>query len=93
IYTWTVSAFKNENETTSSTPIASEMRFKILEQKKVDELSLLQKSDSHLARSVFYAEQGMAAEAERELKNLIKANPDMSIAAKLLRLVQSWRER
>ncbi|MGH9898134.1 MAG: hypothetical protein ACRD63_08185, partial [Pyrinomonadaceae bacterium] len=88
----TVSAFKNENETTSSTPIASEMRFKILEQKKVDELSLLQKSDSHLARGVFYAQQGMMAEAESEFSALVKADSESMAAKKLLQTVQSWRK-
>jgi hypothetical protein len=46
---------------------------------------------SHLALGVFYAREGMLAEAEREFQVLVNDNPGSQIAASLLRAVQSWR--
>jgi len=51
------------------------------------------RSQSHLALGVFYAREGMIAEAEREFQILVQKNPHSRVAIKLLKNIQSWRER
>jgi hypothetical protein len=92
IYSWAVSAIVNGQTVTSPAPTAPEMKFKILEASKMRQLEQLRgRGFSHLALGVFYAREGMLAEAEREFQVLVKDNPDSQIAANLLRAVQSWR--
>jgi hypothetical protein len=92
IYSWAVSAIVNGQTITSPAPTAPEMKFKILEAAKMRQLEQLRGLGfSHLALGVFYAREGMLAEAEREFQVLVNDNPDSQIAANLLRTVQSWR--
>ncbi len=92
IYSWAVSAIVNGQTVTSPAPTAPEMKFKILEASKIRQLEQLRWSGlSHLALGVFYAREGMLAEAEREFQVLVNDNPDSQIAANLLRAIQSWR--
>ena len=92
IYTWVVIATVNGTEVTAPAATAPEMRFKVLDDGKVRELDLLRRSTkSHLALGVFYAREGMLAEAEQEFRQLVKDNPNSPIAVRLLRTVQSWR--
>ena len=92
IYTWVVIATVNDKEVTSPAATAPEMRFKLLDDGKVLELNLLRRSTkSHLALGVFYAQEGMLVEAEREFQQLVNENPKSPVAIKLLRAVQSWR--
>jgi hypothetical protein len=92
IYTWVVIATVNGTEVTAPAATAPEMRFKLLDDGKVRELNLLRRSTkSHLALGVFYAREGMLAEAEQEFQQLVNDNPESPVAVKLLRTVQSWR--
>lgn len=91
IYSWAVSAIVNGQTITSPAPTAPEMKFKILEASKMRQLEQLRgRGFSHLALGVFYAREGMLAEAEREFQALVNDNPNSQIAANLLRSVQSW---
>ncbi len=92
VYTWVVIATVDGEEITAPAPAEAEMRFRVLEREKADELAGLRKPPpSHLALGVFYAREGMLSDAEREFQLLVKENPNSPAAAKLLRLVQSWR--
>jgi hypothetical protein len=92
IYSWAVTAIVNGQPVTSPAPTAQEMKFKILDVSKMRQLDQLKRGAlSHLALGVFYAREGMLAEAEREFQALVNDNPDSQIAASLLRAVQSWR--
>jgi len=92
IYKWAVGAIINGEEIISPAAPAPEMKFKVLEEEKAAELSVLKKqSRSHLALGVFYAQVGMLEEAEREFQILTSDNPNSPIAAKLLRVLQAWR--
>ncbi len=46
---------------------------------------------SHLARGVLYAHGGLVDEAERELEQVVAANPGSAAARSLLASVRSWR--
>src|SRR5262249_1899343 len=92
IYSWAVSAIVNGQTVTSPAPTAPEMKFKILEASKMRQLEQLRgRGFSRLALGVFYAREGMLAEAEREFQVLVNDNPDSQLAANLLRAVQAWR--
>jgi len=92
VYTWIVTATVNGEEITAPAPSEAEMRFKVLGKKEMGELAALKKQpSSHLALGIFYAREGMVAEAEREFQSLVKDNPDSSVLGKLLRSVRSWR--
>lgn len=92
IYAWAVTAIINGQPVVSPAPTVPEMKFKVLETTKIRQLEQLRRrAFSHLALGVFYAREGMLAEAEREFQILVKDNPDSQIAASLLSAVQSWR--
>jgi len=89
IYTWTIRAVNKGGEVSSST---SQGKFKVLSQDKVRELNQLKNgSQSHLALGLFYAREGMIADAEREFGILMEENPNSPVLKKLLRDVRSWR--
>jgi hypothetical protein len=67
------------------------MKFKILSVSSAQEFEQLGKARSHLALGVFYAREGMVAEAEHEFQILVRDNPRVPILKKLLRQVQSWK--
>jgi hypothetical protein len=90
IYTWTIRAVSKGGEPSQLT---SQGKFKILSEDKVREWNRLRSANSHLALGLFYAREGMIADAEREFGILLKANPDSAVAKKLLREVQGWRKR
>jgi len=91
IYTWTIRAVNKEGEASS---LVSQGKFKVLSQDKVRELNRLKTgSQSHLALGLFYAREGMVADAEREFGILMKENPNSPVLKKLLRDVRSWRRR
>lgn len=92
IYSWTVTATVNGQSITAPAPTSPEAKFRILEAAKLHELEMIKKrTRSHLALAIFYAREGMLAEAERELQQLAKENPQSPVPAKLLRAVRSWR--
>ena len=90
VYTWTIRAVNQNGELSS---VASQGKFKVLAEGKVRKLNQLKVGQSHLALGLFYAREGMVAQAEREFGILVKDNPDSAIAKKLLRAIRTWRSR
>lgn len=89
IYTWTLRGVNKEGDASS---LVSQGKFKVLREDKIRELNQLKTgSQSHLAFGLFYAREGMVADAEREFGILVKENPDSAVLKKLLRDVRSWR--
>ena len=92
IYSWVVVAMVNGKAITSPSTAAPEMKFKVLEERKWQELERLKRAaSSHLALGIFYAQAGMLAAAEREFQILAGDNPHSPLALKLLRSVQPQR--
>jgi hypothetical protein len=92
IYVWEVEATVNGKKIVSPGTSAPQMKFKILPVSNARELEQLKKARSHLALGVFYAREGMIAEAEHEFQVLIRANPRTRVLKKLLGQIQSRRE-
>src|SRR6266498_301967 len=91
VYTWVLYTVKNGDES-GSVPSPPQAKFKILDDQTLKQLNELKaNSQSHLALGVFYAREGMIAEAEREFQMLVRENPRSQVIRKLLRNVQSWR--
>jgi putative zinc finger protein len=95
VYTWEVAATKDGKEIVSPSPPQPPARFKVLEHAKLDELELAKQTypDSHLVLGVLYAQDGLFEDAEREFKSLLDANPNSSLAQKLLSSVKYLRKR
>lgn len=90
VYTWTIRAVNKEGD---ASPVTSQSKFKILDAQSVKELNRMKTSRSHLALGLFYARQGMVAEAEREFRILAKDNPNSNLPNRLLANIRSWRRR
>ncbi len=91
VYTWTIRAVNQNGELSS---VTSQGKFKVLPEDRNNKLNRLRiTSQSHLALGLFYAHEGMTAQAEREFGILLKENPDSGIAKRLLSEVRSWRKR
>jgi hypothetical protein len=91
VYTWTIRAVNQNGELSS---VTSQGKFKVLAEDGNRRLNRLKStSQSHLALGLFYAREGMIAQAEREFGALVKENPDSSVAKRLLSEVRSWRKR
>lgn len=91
VYTWTIRAVKQNGEPSS---VTSQGKFKVLSNDRNSTLNRLKSvSRSHLALGLFYAREGMMAQAESEFAILVKGNPDSAIAKRLLTEVRSWRKR
>jgi hypothetical protein len=91
IYTWTIRAVNNGGDASA---VVSQGRFKVLSQDRVRELNQLKtSSQSHFALGLFYAQEGMVADAEREFRILLKANPNSPVLKKLIKDVGSWQKR
>lgn len=93
IYSWAVEANVDGKKIFSPGTSAPEMKFKILSASSAKELEQLQGTRSHLALGIFYAREGMVSDAEREFQILIRDNPNSPILKKLLKQIQSWRQR
>jgi hypothetical protein len=85
VYTWVIRAIDGEGKSS-----ASQAKFQPLTIEKMNELTRLRTSQSHLALGIFYAREGMTEEAEREFQTLTRENPHSPIAMRLLQQVQSW---
>ena len=91
VYTWTIRAVNQNGELSS---VTSQGKFKVLAEDGNRRLNRLKfTSQSHLALGLFYAREGMIAQAEREFGVLVKENPDSALAKRLLSEVRSWRKR
>ena len=93
IYSWGVEATVDGKKIYAPGITETEMKFKVLSESSVRELEQLKKARSHLALGVFYANEGMVAEAEREFQILVRDNPRVPVLKKLLMQIQSWRKR
>jgi hypothetical protein len=93
IYSWQVKAIKDGREFRSPRPPAPQAKFRILDQKKVNELTKAQRSyaSSHLTMGLLYAEAGLLDLAEKEFRALQKANPDSPLVRRLLSQVRNLR--
>jgi hypothetical protein len=92
IYSWEVTARRENEEIIAPAPPAPPAKFKVLEQTKFDELNRAKRAyDSRLVSGTLYARAGLFDEAEREFKSLVAANPKSGLAKRLLRSVQSPR--
>lgn|SRR2546425_1667017 len=91
IYLWQVTATRNGEDIKSPMPPAAEARFRILAQDKTAEIDRLQKthSNSHLVLGTIYAEAGLLQDAQREFQLLLRANPESSVARRLLQDVST----
>jgi hypothetical protein len=90
IYTWTIRAVNKGGALSSLT---SQAKFKVLAADRIRELNQVKASQSHLALGLFYAREGMIAEAEAEFGILMKQNADSTLSRKLLTQIRSWRKR
>ena len=95
VYSWEVTAMRNNQEVTSPVAPAPRAQFKIVDVEHLNEIASVRKQRprSHLVLGVLYARAGLLAEAEREFRALLNDNPQSKAAKKLLRTVQSWRRR
>jgi hypothetical protein len=96
VYSWEVTAaLKDNQEITSPVAPAPRAQFKIVEVERLNEIEAVRKQKplSHLALGVLYARAGLLTEAGREFRALLNDNPQSNLAKKLLRTVQSWRNR
>jgi hypothetical protein len=93
IYRWEVTATKNGEQITSPQAPAPEAKFKVLEKDRADQLDEVQRRypQSHLILGLRYAREGLLGDAEREFQALVEANPDSTIARKLLKDLQAQR--
>lgn len=95
IYSWEVTALKDNQEITSPVAPAPRAQFKIVEIEKLKEIASVRRNRplSHLTLGVLYARAGLLMEAEREFRALLNDNPQSNVAKKLLSTVQTWRRR
>jgi anti-sigma factor RsiW len=95
VYSWEVTALKENQEVTSPVAPAPRAQFKIVEGERLKEIAsvLKERPRSHLTLGVLYARAGLLTEAENELRALLNDNPQSSVAKRLLRTVQAWRGR
>jgi hypothetical protein len=93
VYSWQVTALKQDSQIKSPQPPAPEAKFKVLEGPKAAEIQRARRANpnSHLALGVLYAQAGLLDEAEREFGALVRANPKSEVARKLLHNVRNAR--
>ena len=89
VYLWQVIAIKDGQEIKAPVAPAPEARFKVLDQTKADEIVAAR--NSSLVSGLLYAQAGLYDEAERELKKLVKENPQNATAKQLLDDLHSQR--
>ncbi len=94
VYLWQVIAVKDGKETISPAAPAPEARFKVLDKATADDLTRVERiGASHLVRGTLYARAGLLDEAEKELRELVAANPNSPTARQLLQSVRAIRRR
>jgi DNA-directed RNA polymerase specialized sigma24 family protein len=87
-YSWRLSVRQN-GRTLVVLPLSSEARFRVLGTAEERQLSVLRGSpeDSHLLLGVSYAQMGLLEQAEEQLRELQKENPESEVGASLLQSV------
>jgi hypothetical protein len=91
VYSWIVIATVDGKEVVSPSVSTPEVKFKVLEEERARELSLLKRVNSRLALGVFYSREGMLAEAEREFQILVESNPQLPMVKRLTRIIRAWQ--
>ena len=92
IYSWSVVAVLDGKEIVAPGSSSPEMKFQILSDSSLKQLTEIKNTRSHLALGVFYSKVGLLADAEREFQKLVQLNPQSQAAAKLLRSVRALRQ-
>lgn len=93
-YSWQVKANRDGEEVTSPRPPAPQAKFRVLDDAAANDLARAEKTygSSHLTLALLYANAGLLAESETQLRQVLKENPDSELARKLLRQVQAQRQ-
>jgi hypothetical protein len=86
-YSWQVTAIRDGKRITSPVLPAPQARFKIIAYDDLRELRRARNAyaNSHLTLAALYIRLGLFDEAEKELKTLVRSNPQSSVARSLLR--------
>lgn len=94
VYSWQVTALKDGQEITSPVMPAPQAKFKILDQRRNEELERVKLAfpNYHLGLGVLYTRAGLLDEAEREFQTELKSNPRSAVARKLLHSVRSMKK-
>lgn len=93
IYVWQVVARRAGEDRIAPGPGSPPARFRVLlaEQARSIESDVKAAGGSHLALGILYANHGLVVEAERELEQVVAANPRSATARSLLASVRLWR--
>lgn len=93
VYLWQVTAIKDGTEIKSPVSPAPEARFKVLDRSWDEQLRRARREhgNSHLLLGTLYAQAGLIEDAEREFGALLAANPNSSIAQKLMHSIRASR--
>ena len=93
LYSWQVTALKDGVAITSPTLPAPQAKFKIIESSTLKTLQQAERAypRSNLALGVLYAEAGLLDAAEQQFRALVRNNPRVTAAQKLLQSVQAMR--
>jgi hypothetical protein len=85
-YNWMVAAVTDGERVRAPAPNKPFATFRVLDEKKAREISLARKewNSSHLVMGLIYAKAGLIREAEKELRELVAANPESTAAKSLL---------
>ena len=81
-YGWMVEAATDGQRVRAPAPNKPFPTFRVLDEQKAREISLAWKewNSSHLVMGLIYAQAGLIREAEKELRELVAANPESSTA-------------
>ncbi len=92
-YSWQVKALKGGQEFKSPRPPAPQAKFRILDHARMNELAKAQRAyaSSHLTLGLLYAEAGLLDLAEKEFRELQRANPNSALLRRLLSQVKNQR--
>jgi len=92
-YSWQVTARVDGKKVMSPVKPAPDARFLVVSQANANDLIHAKTlgGNSHLTLGILYAQAGLLDDAERELQVLVRANPQSSLAQKLLRSISEKR--
>ncbi len=93
IYSWQVTARKDERQLLAPAPTAPEAKFKLIGPEQAESLRQAEQTvgDAHLLRGVLYAQAGLLDEAEGEFQALLDSNPNSPAARRLHAGVRALR--
>ncbi len=93
LYSWQVTALKDGVAITSPVLPAPQAKFKLIDSATLQYLRRVERTypRSNLALGVLYAEAGLLDAAEQQLRALVRKNPRVPAAQKLLQSVQAMR--